>query len=51
MNYSPRYALGAACFLLLGWVGVTIDADSAGLLSQNLFDVDVCVIGGGAAGT
>ena len=51
MRYSPRYALGAICFLPLGCVGVNIDAASAGVRTQNVLDVDVCVIGGGAAGT
>ena len=51
MTFPSRYALGAACFLFLGWVGATIEADRAGTLSQDVLDVDVCVIGGGAAGT
>ncbi len=51
MCHYPRKALAIACFALVSWVGAAIDATNTGASVLDTLQVDVCVIGGGAAGT
>ena len=52
MFRSSRRSLAAILFFaLLGWVATENEQRDADISSENTFNVDVCVIGGGAAGT
>jgi len=51
MNHYSRRALGIAYFAFVSWISAAINATNTGVLPQDILEVDVCVIGGGAAGT
>lgn len=51
MGRSSRGLLGFASFALIGWAAAAAVQRDIDISPQNTFDVDVCIIGGGAAGT
>lgn len=51
MGYFFRNTLSIASFVLMGWVAVALNQRYSDISPQNTFKVDVCVVGGGAAGT
>ena len=51
MGRSPRILLSIACATLIGWTAAALIQGDTDISPQNTLNVDVCVIGGGAAGT
>lgn len=53
MGLSSKHMFNIAYLFLISWIASAIDASNAGTQSQreDTLEVDVCVIGGGAAGT
>ena len=48
---ASRNMLSIASFALIGWAAAALTQRDTNISQQNTLDVDVCVIGGGAAGT
>ena len=51
MNHSRRYILSITSFALVGWAAASLARRDTDISPQTTLNVDVCVIGGGAAGT
>lgn len=51
MGRSSRTISTIAFFTLIGWAAAALSQSNTDISAQNTFNVDVCVIGGGAAGT
>ncbi len=51
MGRSSRNIFSIASFALISWAAAALIQEDTGISPYNTFNVDVCVIGGGAAGT
>ena len=51
MGHSSRTIFSVASFALISWAAAALVQRDTDISPQNTIDVDVCVIGGGAAGT